>query len=156
MVSDLSQYGIALPADYKSKRKRVDTSDGKRQRTHPERDIQKAVINYIRRVVPNSVTGLIPIEQGAWSLDPIARMRYGAARKASGILTGTPDAFTAAPQGKTIWWEFKSPTGRVSDAQAALHHLLRAAGHIVSVCRSIDDARATLRAAGVRTVEAEP
>lgn len=153
MVLDLSQHGIALPAGYKAKRKRVDVSDGKR-REHPERDIQKAVINYVRRVVPNSVTGLIPIEQRGWSDDPMARARYGAARKASGVLKGTPDAFTAAPQGKTIWWEFKSPAGRVSEAQAALHHLLRAAGHIVAVCRSIEDARATLRAAGVRTVEA--
>jgi hypothetical protein len=156
MVIDLSQHGIALPANYKAKRKRVAVSDGKRQRAHPERDIQKAVINYIRRVVPNSVTGLIPIEQGAWSPDPMARARYGAARKASGVLTGSPDAFSAVPGGRTIWWEFKAPKGRVSDAQAELHHLLRAAGHIVAVCRSIEDARATLRAAGVRTVEAAP
>ena len=151
---DLSRHGIALPAGYKAKRPRAATKTGKRPRAHPERDLSRAVINYVRQVVPQGVTGLIPIEQGAWSNDPMARARYGAARRASGCLKGSPDAFSAVPGGKTIWWEFKAPKGCVSDAQAALHHQLRAAGHIVAVCRSIEDARATLRAAGVRTVEA--
>jgi hypothetical protein len=154
MSLDLSRFGIALPAGTGRKRVKSEARQTKKQ-AHPERDIQRSVIRYLRQVMPEAITGLIPIEQRGISDDPIARMRYGAARKASGVLKGTPDAFTAAPGGRTIWWEFKAAKGRLTEAQTALHERMRRSGHTVAVCRSIEDARLALHQAGLITRETD-
>jgi len=74
----------------------------------------------------------------------------GEAGKLKGMLAvaGLPD-FGVIDSGKIMWIEVKAPKGRVSPAQALCHQALRRAGAPVYVIRSLDEAIAALRQAGV-------
>ena len=62
---------------------------------------------------------------------------------------GTPDVLVVLPPaGRLVGIELKSPAGRISPAQRAVHETLRAAGAVALVVRSIEDLEAGLREAG--------
>lgn len=73
----------------------------------------------------------------------------GAILKAKGLRAGMPDHLVIAP-GVNLWIELKVPKGgRVALEQKAAHADLRALGHKVEVCRSIEEVIAALDKHGV-------
>lgn len=121
---------------------------GVAKRKHPERDIQRGIVALVRRCYPSVLIAAIPNEQAGASGDAEARARFGAARKASGVLSGHPDLILYLPGGRTLLLEVKAAAGRVSEAQASLHARLWDMGHPVHVVRSIEDAQAALTRTG--------
>jgi len=66
--------------------------------------------------------------------------------KAMGVRPGVPDLLLPIPSGNWsgLAVELKSPTGRLSPAQAAWLDRLEQAGYLVAVCRSIDQFKAVV------------
>ena len=49
---------------------------------------------------------------------------------------GTPDFIVAIPNGKTLWLELKTATGKLSQEQQTAKHMLENAGHEHHIVRS--------------------
>jgi hypothetical protein len=118
------------------------------KRQHPERDLQKQIVGYINRFVQNVVVAAVTNEEQGRG-DAEQRARFGAMRRASGVLTGFPDLTVWLPNGRVILWELKSEKGRISVAQSLVHARLAELGHGVELIRSLEDAMAALARAGV-------
>jgi hypothetical protein len=80
----------------------------------------------------------------------------GVTLKREGVLAGVPDVFYAWPSGGYggLFLEFKTPRGRLSDAQKVIQEELRAAGYAVATVtsgpeagRAVDSYLAITRAA---------
>lgn len=80
--------------------------------------------------------------------------RVGSVLKRMGALAGVPDLAFLLPDRRVLWVEVKTPTGRLTPEQRALHPRMSDAGHPVLIARSIDDLRAILSDHGIRTREA--
>ena len=66
--------------------------------------------------------------------------------------TGWPDLTgVLAPSGRLVLIETKTPTGRVSAAQSALHAVLSRFGALVIVARSVEDVAKALPELGPAT-----
>ena len=155
LYADLETQGRAAWKKRMSPKPRAprDPAAPKAKRASPERDAQKLVVKWFRGwgwIVQASFT-----EQGAASKDPTKRARFGAARKATGATTGWPDLTCISPAGRTVYVEMKSPTGKLSPAQVAVHADLRARGCIVVLGRDVASVRDALLAEGV-VVEMRP
>lgn len=74
----------------------------------------------------------------------------GRRMKRQGLLPGMPDLLVMQAPGRVGFLEVKAPQGRVSEAQAEAHAMLRRLGFNVSVVRSHDDAVAMLQEWGFR------
>lgn len=121
---------------------------------HPERDVQRTLIAYMRQVIPGCIVAAVTNEERGRGKTEIERARFGAARKVSGVLTGQPDLIAYLSGGRTLLIEVKAPGRTLSDAQAELHQRLRALGHQVITAASVEQLRAGLLAAGISTREA--
>lgn len=128
---------------------------GPKRRGTPERDFQRWAIKYMRQILPpgSIVAAIVNEQRGAGKTDA-QRMRYGQARKASGVVSGFFDAAALLPMGMTLWIEFKSPTGVISEAQGRIHDQARMLGHKVVIANSPETLRWGLNAAGIQTREA--
>lgn len=122
---------------------------------NPERDVQQAVVHYLRRVLPpGSIVASIKNEEKPRSLDPKQRMAFVQKRKASGLVPGVPDLMCLIPPGRIVFIEMKAPgTGHLSPAQRDLHPRIRSIGFPVGVATSIDDARRFLAECGIELRE---
>jgi len=128
----------------------IDKLGGKKKRGNPERLAQVQVISYLRRALPDgNIVFAIVNEQRGDSSNKFGRARFGQARKASGVLTGVPDICCIIPGHPTVWIEMKSSVGRLTDMQRDMHRRIAAAGQVVGVVRSIEDAIALMDQAGV-------
>ena len=79
-------------------------------RKQPEAQIQKAIVEYLRAVIPNSLVFAIPNgSQRTASGRP--------ANAVAGLLPGAPDLCVVLPEGRVVWFEVKSDKGRVSANQ---------------------------------------
>lgn len=114
---------------------------------HVEDALQSSVVDYLRFVAPDCVTFAVP-NGGKRNKREAGRL------KAAGVLAGVPDLVVVAP-GQVIFMELKAPKEYAKKHQIEIHERLRAFGHTVAIVRSIDDARNTLRACGVRLRETE-
>lgn len=117
------------------------------RKTLSEANIQRAIVEYLRAVLPHCITFAIP--NGA--------QRTASGRPANavaGLLPGIPDLCVMLPRGESIYFEVKSAKGRVSDNQLAIHMRMQPLDHRIAVVRSIDDVRLALKAWGVETKEA--
>ena len=52
---------------------------------------------------------------------------------------GEPDFVIALPEGRTLWVECKTRTGKLSEAQTIVRHRLETAGHAYHVVRNISE-----------------
>lgn len=120
----------------------------------PERDAQKSVVAWLRQVLPaGSLVAAVKNEHRASSGTQGGRIRFYAARKAEGVVTGWPDLIICVP-GRTLFVEMKAPgSGVLSAEQVALHDQLRALGFAVGVATCIETTRAFLLSAGVTLAE---
>lgn len=121
-------------------------------RTNLEAPIQRAILRYLRTVLPDAIIHHSASEgtrggKEGW-LD-------GAIRKGMGQLPGFPDLIVL-PQAEIgpLFFEVKSEGGYTSQAQKTMHEQLRKLGYRVAVARSIEDVRESLLAWGVWTREA--
>lgn len=112
-----------------------------------EDPIQAAIVAYLRTVVPRAVVSSIPLG-GLRTKQEASKLVW------TGALKGIPDLVAALPEAITLWVECKTPVGRLSADQEAIHADLRSLGHHVIVARSIEDVRAALQSLGVATREA--
>lgn len=112
------------------------------KRSQPEQALQRQVVQFLALALDGNSTFLHVPNGGLRSLSEARRF------KEMGVRAGAPDLLVIC-DGRAIWLEMKSGTGRVSDVQAAFHEELRRARSPVAVCRSLDDVIAALVAAGV-------
>lgn len=153
LLNELERMGIArMRAEAAAKRTaprepKEDWSAPKK-RQHPERDLQKTIVAYINRFVQNIVVAAVTNEEQGRG-DAEQRARFGAMRRASGVLTGHPDLIVYLAGGRILLWELKAPKGTTSVAQHMIHARLDALGHPVEVIRTLEAAMAALVRAGV-------
>lgn len=116
----------------------------------PEASLQAAIVTYLARCCPAVLVA---------SSGNGASLRGGAiamARaKRGGLLAGDPDIRLSLPGGKTIYFEIKSETGKLSDAQKHTHNRLEKLGFHVYVIRSIEDLREVIRLEGIPSLHRE-
>jgi hypothetical protein len=151
LVTKLQNRGVAkLWAEERAKRTapRVPKEPAAAKRAHPERDLQKTIVTLIHRCVPDVVVAAVTNEEQGRG-DDAQRARFGAMRKASGVLTGHPDVVVYLSGGRVLLWELKAPKGTISAAQHLVHARLNALGHAVEVIRTPEAAMAALVRAGV-------
>ena len=103
---------------------------------------QAAIVEYVRWVAPHIICWAVP-NGGLRS-----RLKW------TGVLAGVLDLTLALPEGRSAYWETKTPHGRLSDDQKAIIGQLQALGHSWAVVLSIDDARRELARLGITTREA--
>lgn len=107
-----------------------------KQRRHPEHELQKRVIQFLRLA--------LPAEALSFSVDHAGGGRLQAAMKQGrGVIAGLPDVWIIW-QGQTYTIELKSDTGQLSDAQRQTMLLIMKAGGKVGMARSLDDVQETL------------
>ena len=110
-------------------------------RRAPEQALQRQIAQFLDVALGGTAWyGAIPLGGGG-------RVR-GAILHSTGTKEGTPD-MCVVDAGRVLFLELKSPKGRVSPAQEACHRALRRAGAPVYIIRSLDEAIAALRQAGV-------
>jgi hypothetical protein len=123
----------------------------KRKNAHPEADAQRAIVKYLRAVlIPPAILHASAHEIRGHGHE--ARMAQGLQRT-MGAMPGWPDLVVIA-QDRIVALEVKSKTGRQSEAQDEAERLWRANSQTWALVRGIDDVRAALKLAGVRTREA--
>jgi hypothetical protein len=121
----------------------------RKKRGRPEAAIVNSIRQWLQLAVPGAVCWASQNEVPFRTSDPRAGFAMMAARRAAGMVKGAPDLTVACPNGVTIYLEVKAPRGVIQPAQVEFHERLRRIGHRVAVVRSIDDARAVFKAAGV-------
>ncbi len=74
----------------------------------------------------------------------VLRINSGAIRTQGGGLVrlappGTPDLLVIGPEGYVAWLEIKTPQGRLTEYQKAMHRRLKGLGQAVLVVRSLSE-----------------
>lgn len=111
-----------------------------------EAERQAAIVEYVRWVAPEIVIWAVP-NGGLRTKREAARLKW------TGVAAGVPDLTLGLPDGRSAFWEVKTPQGRLSADQRAFVARLEALGHVFMVVRDIDDARRALAWLGVLTRE---
>jgi hypothetical protein len=151
LLDELQRQGIArMWADAAAKKRagRGPKLPATPKRAHPERDLQKSIVMLIRRTVPGVLVCAVTNEEAGHG-DADQRARFGAMRKAFGVLPGFPDLIVWLPAGRVLLWECKAERGVLSAAQRLVHAQLGELGHPVEVIRTLEAAMAALVRAGV-------
>lgn len=107
----------------------------KAKRKSPEYDLQCLCLDWFVEAHPEGVLMSVPNEAA------YARKEL---YKKSGMLSGAPDLVVALKQ-RVVFLEMKSPTGRCSAEQKAVHKKLEALGHEIYVVRSLAAFRAAIQ-----------
>lgn len=131
--------GVILPPRARVKRK------------NPEDEIHRAVLAYLRAVLPAESLVIHPANENRRSGKD--GMIDRAMNKGKGVVAGVPDLIAFLPDGVTLFFEVKAPKGSVSDAQRDFLGRVQSLGFRNAVVRSVDDARAALAAWKVQTRE---
>jgi len=108
-----------------------------RKRRDIESPLQAAMLELLAAGYPDVWVCSIP--NGGYIMEPrtVAKLKW------LGLRPGAPDLLLVWTDG-VGFVEVKAPKGVVSDDQKSVHKTLRAKGHRVSVCRSLEDLIATL------------
>ena len=113
-----------------------------------EGPIHRSILAYLRATLPHALIHHSPNESDMAGADR-ARMKASAL----GTKRGWPDLQVSLRYGVTVYFEVKSPTGRVTPDQAAIGAALMALGNHWAMVRSVDDVRACLAEWGIKTRE---
>lgn len=116
-------------------------------RTDRENPIQRAIIDYLRHVLPGCLIHHSPNELG---MSGQAAARQIAKAKHNGMLPGFPD-LVVAHDGGIMFLEVKAEGNYLTENQRDVHLTLASLGHRVAVVRSIDDVRELLGKWGIPT-----
>jgi hypothetical protein len=112
-----------------------------RRNRHPEADVQRAIVAMLRAVLPKrSVVHHSPNEAGG---GPSAAKRQ-AILVGMGVHPGWSD-LTVLSEGRVLFLEVKSATGRLSAAEAEFRDTVDAMGFPWALVRSVDDALLALQ-----------
>ena len=111
-------------------------------RQYPEAELQAAVMKYLDLALPPDAIAHHSPGEGKRTKAAQATLRR------SGYKAGWPDVLVIF-RGKAFLIELKTPVGRVSMAQRAMHKRLVYAGAEVMVCRNLDEVYAALKEACV-------
>lgn len=102
-----------------------------------ESEIQRAIVDFLRVVIPQCVTFAIP--------NASRRTKTGRASNAvPGLLPGVPDLAIIAPGGKVFLIEVKTDKTGLSKSQRELRLRFVGMDVPVAIARSIDDVRKAL------------
>lgn len=122
-----------------------------------ERQVQAAIVQALRLKGHLVLATNIEVPMGGR-----AGMLAAMARKAMGVVPGTPDIAVCLPDARVLWLEVKLPSiktapadtpvrcrsaTKTSKTQDALHALMRDRGHRVVVVRGVEEAIQALEAA---------
>lgn len=107
---------------------------------------QAAVVEWCRWVRPDVIVFHVP-NGGLRSKPEAARLKW------MGVLAGVLDLVLILPDGRSAYWECKTPVGRLSDDQKKFIAHLERMGHSWGTVRTIEDARAELTRLGIETKE---
>jgi len=112
----------------------------KKPRKYPEQPAQKAIVEYLERVLPHAIVHHVR-NQGSKSGH--LGMLEGVRMKELGLKAGFPDLVVVNWANVGVFFiEVKPPKGgSTSPAQKALHAKFEALGYPICVARSIDDVR---------------
>lgn len=121
---------------------------GVTRRVDREGPVHRAILAYLRTVLPDAVIHHSPNETDMAGAD-VARQKAAAL----GTRAGWPD-IECIWHGRFLAFEVKAPGGRVTPQQRATGVAIAEAGGHYAVVRSIDDARLALAAWGIATREA--
>ena len=119
-----------------------------------ERPIQRAVVAYLRQVLPDAIVHHSVNEQALSGRD-----RRGAAiamrnAKLDGMSPGFPDVIVLSwAHMPVMLFEVKAEGGRLTQGQRATQEHLRTLGHKIAVVRSVDDVREALAEWGIASRE---
>ena len=113
----------------------------------PEDRIQISILEYLEAVAPGLLVFSVPNE---------GKRSFSVARrhKLLGMVAGVPD-LVLVHEGRALFFEVKSPAGRLRPAQKLFLETAAKAGAKTAVVRSIDDVRAALKAWGIPTREVD-
>ncbi|MGB1390877.1 MAG: VRR-NUC domain-containing protein [Paracoccaceae bacterium] len=117
-----------------------------------EAPIQRAIVGYLRRVMPGAVVHHCKNEINKRGKAIAIELSQA---KANGSVTGFPDLIVITHVG-TLFFEVKAEGNYATPAQKAVHASISALGHRVAVVRSIDDVRECLIAWSVGFIETLP
>ena len=109
---------------------------------HPERAFTCAVADWMHLALP---------DDAAWTHFPAGEKRSaktGALLKRYGTMAGMPD-FIVWWQGRSFGIELKSPGGRLSPAQKAMHGRLLAAGVQICIAHRFEAVESFLQSVGM-------
>ena len=114
-----------------------------------EANLHRQIVQYLRLVLPGAV-----VHHSANEVRRGGRRGHinRAINVGMGVVPGYPDLVIHAPD-LTAFIEIKTDSGRLSEAQKALHERLTGMGYQIAVARSLDDVRAALAAWGFKTRE---
>lgn len=110
---------------------------------HPEQQLHFAVADYLNLTLPPDAWWT-SVGHGGFALDA----RTGARMKRAGVKAGVPDILVIH-NGRPLFIELKSPTGRISPEQRAVSEQLEKCGARWAVCRSIENVAWALSVWGV-------
>ena len=115
-------------------------------RSRAEDQIQTAIVDHIRTVLPGAI--VLHIHNTPRSAIDGARLRK------MGMVAGAPDLLVCLPHGKGMFLEVKAPKGRVEPEQHAFANACLPLNWPWCVVRSIDDVRLAFKALNIQTREA--
>lgn len=110
-------------------------------RSHPEFTLTVAIADFIKAAWPLAVLPASHFPAGERR-----DARTGAKLKAMGTAAGWPDFILNLPEGRVGYIEVKAEKGRLSPEQAAFRDAVVANGARWALCRSVEEAQATLTA----------
>jgi len=119
-----------------------------KKRGMPEADIQRAIVSFLRAVLPKGSIVHHAVNEIA------SGGRAGHMRQAILVGMGVHPGFAdlvVISQGQVVFLEVKSPSGRLRPAQEAFRDDVIKQGFGWALVRSVDDALAALRQHGVST-----
>lgn len=110
-----------------------------------EGPIHRAILQYLRLAMPRAIIHHSPNENALSSRDRKGAAIAAARLKGLGMVPGWPDlvVFPYASIGP-LFFEVKSPKGKLSDTQTAVIERLTDLGYRVAVVRSVADVQAKL------------
>lgn len=115
---------------------------GRKRRAQPEEALQLQVVRFLKLALGGNSEFFAVPNGGKRNFREAQRL------KAAGVKAGAPDLFVFN-DGRAVGIELKAGKNGLTDVQADYHNRLRQARVPVSVCRSIGEVEAALRAAGV-------